>query len=163
MNDSKGQPSSWTLFRQSMQVCFTMILPLDFFWHFPEWLRRMNSPAVNYSVAWCLQKWNPRRSCLTQVPSVAQRCSECCEMYLDMNQAMQTNFRMTWALKDDACSVELHMTACVDMMYRWCAECMASLLLSLKMDDNSELPYFSLTASAIEIKQHCIWWLLVIC
>ncbi len=94
--DSEGQPTSWTLFSQSERACYTMILPLDFFWHFPEWLRRMNSPAVNYSLVWCLQKWNPRRCCLTQVPSAAWHCSESCEMYLDVDQARQARPISEW-------------------------------------------------------------------
>ena len=50
------------------------------------------------------------------------------------------------------------MTACVDIMYRWCTECMDSLLdASLKMDDNVELPCCSMTAYAIEIKQRFNW------
>lgn len=94
--DSEEQPTGSTLFSQSERACCTMILPLDFFWHFPEWLRRMNSPAVNYSLVWCSEKWNPRRCCLTQVPSAARCFSESCEMYLDVNWVRQVRPISEW-------------------------------------------------------------------
>lgn len=106
-----------------VQPKWACLLPLVTF--SPEWLRRMNSPAVNYSLVWCLQKRTPRR-CTLSLRSAAWHCSESCEMNVDTNQVSQTG--PTWALWDGIPSAEPQMTTCVGIVCR-----MHAHIASLKM------------------------------